>query len=756
MADGTDTDYDPLFTATGQKYGIDPLWLKAQAQYESGLDPAFKSTTSSASGLGAFTDATAKDYNVDRTDPASSIDGLGRYLRDNYVKAKGNPNVAISMYKTGPNAGTVDQKYVDGVTGVYQRLKKTSGAATPPKSQMADSQDLDPQDDFERTVLGQGTTAKAADLAPQDDFERAVLGQGTPPVKPQDALEQQLVAPTAVTPKQDKADSIKAQYNEALANARAAMKNTGESPTTGAVPAELGYAANLAHQIPGLTELGSGLAATAENLTTPAQIPATYNRLQQAQQAMRQASAEQNPEATAIGEVGAGLATAPLFPAIGGGATSSLGKIASGAATGGVYGTLYGLGQGDASQSTEDSAYTRLGNAAKAGPAGLLLGGAIPAAVETGRGAANVFSGANMSPEVAQLAKDADAKYGIKIPGGLLSDSPLVNRAYSGLNRLGLTGKNDNVANFTKAVSNTFGEDTPKLTRVAMSKAADNIGDMYDDVRAQTPQVKVTNDLLNRLGSAESMASQLLPDTDKRIKNQISSILDVAAKNNGTIPVATWQNLVGSKSALTALTKSGLDPAAGPAQEIKGALYDALGASAPPQAQAKFNQANQFYKNFKTVQQKGLDPTTGEFSPTALASNVTRTAKKYGSGGLNDLQELGDIGRQFQLTPSSGTAENLIMAKGLGGGLEAGLAFHDPILALKVATGALGTAAAGRAAGAALSSDWYRNQLIDSALKHQGPGAISNFFAGTNYAPAVAYGANKLLQGSSSLPSIGQ
>lgn len=114
--------YDDLFKQVGARYGIDPDLLKAQAQYESGLDPNFKSPNSSASGLTAFTDATAQDYGVNRADPASSVDGQARYLQAN-LKKFGGIDKALSAYKTGPHSNTFDPTYVKGVTDIYHKLK---------------------------------------------------------------------------------------------------------------------------------------------------------------------------------------------------------------------------------------------------------------------------------------------------------------------------------------------------------------------------------------------------------------------------------------------------------------------------------------------------------------------------------------------------------------------------------------------------------------------------------------------------------
>lgn len=329
--------------------------------------------------------------------------------------------------------------------------------------------------------------------------------------------------------------------------------------------------------------------------------------------------------------------------------------------------------------------------------------------------------GSQISPELAGLAKTAADKYGISIPGGLLSDNPIVKDTYSTLKRLGAVPDDDNVANFTSAASKTFGENTHKLTRGTMDNAESRIGGMFDDVWKATPNIKISDTTLNKLTSINGDAEAVLPN-DSRIPRQINNILDAASQNGGSIPSALAKNLVSTQSQLHKLTRLGTDPAADLAFDIKNTLYDALGESAPPEVLDKYNQAKSFYKNYKTVEAAKPNPVTGELSPTSLANAVNKTSNKFGSNNLTDLQNLGDIGQQFKLTPSSGTAEKLIAAK-LGVAAGSGVRYNSQEGLHYDPEGAAMTGAAlfgGSMLGKYLSSGGYRNRLINSALANKG------------------------------------
>lgn len=424
-------DYDDLFQQAGSQYGIDPLLLKAQATYESGLDPNFKNKNSSASGLTAFTDATAKDYNVDRTDPKSSIDGQARYLLSNYQKFKDSPDptsAALSAYKTGPNSDSQDPAYVNGVMQVYQDLKKNQPVANAPIT--GNTTPTTPEDKWAQKIQSYSNTSAASnnggagDLAYQGDVPKiTVRPQGVPvqkaSVNSDNSPESKWAAKVAQynvppeTPANAPDNTPQGTYNKALDNAKIAVSGQGTSSIPGVensqgVPAaELAYAANAESSIPGLHEAGSGIAAALGGIPGAQEaaqdmgmslgkgnsIGQRYDNLEQAQQAMRQAGEEQNPDATTLGQVGAALATTPLFPSFGGGpGGSTAGKILGGAGTGAGYGALYGLGTGDASKDSTDSMNTRLTNAAHGAAFGGAFGAAVPAAVGLGRLGANALT----------------------------------------------------------------------------------------------------------------------------------------------------------------------------------------------------------------------------------------------------------------------------------------------------------------------------------------------------------------------------
>ncbi|MGY1774885.1 lytic transglycosylase domain-containing protein [Geodermatophilus sp. SYSU D00804] len=95
--------YADLFTAAGARHGVDPALLAAVAKVESGFDSSAVSPAG-ATGLMQFMPATAQGLGVDAGDPASSIDGAARYLRQ-LTDRFGSTDLALAAYNAGP--GTV-------------------------------------------------------------------------------------------------------------------------------------------------------------------------------------------------------------------------------------------------------------------------------------------------------------------------------------------------------------------------------------------------------------------------------------------------------------------------------------------------------------------------------------------------------------------------------------------------------------------------------------------------------------------------
>ena len=88
------TKYDPLFASTAQKYSLDPGLLKGIARTESSFNPSAVSRDEDgnpiAHGLMQFTPATASAIGIKNIyDPAQSIDGAGKLMRQNLDATNG-------------------------------------------------------------------------------------------------------------------------------------------------------------------------------------------------------------------------------------------------------------------------------------------------------------------------------------------------------------------------------------------------------------------------------------------------------------------------------------------------------------------------------------------------------------------------------------------------------------------------------------------------------------------------------------------
>lgn len=90
-----------LFVAYGAKYGVAPELLAAVAKQESGFNSRAVSPAG-ARGLMQFMPGTARQYGVNTSSAASSIDGAARLLRDLLQQFKGQTNLALAGYSAGP------------------------------------------------------------------------------------------------------------------------------------------------------------------------------------------------------------------------------------------------------------------------------------------------------------------------------------------------------------------------------------------------------------------------------------------------------------------------------------------------------------------------------------------------------------------------------------------------------------------------------------------------------------------------------
>ncbi|MFL5817088.1 MAG: lytic transglycosylase domain-containing protein [Conexibacter sp.] len=138
------TPYDGLVAAAAQRNGIDPALLHGLIQQESGFDPS-ASSGAGAQGLCQLMPGTAASLGVSNPlDPAQSIEGGARYLKQQLDAFGGDPQLALAAYNAGPGAvhryGGVPpyaetQAYVQKVMGyanAYRSSHPAMGAAAPP------------------------------------------------------------------------------------------------------------------------------------------------------------------------------------------------------------------------------------------------------------------------------------------------------------------------------------------------------------------------------------------------------------------------------------------------------------------------------------------------------------------------------------------------------------------------------------------------------------------------------------------------
>ncbi|MDO8211415.1 lytic transglycosylase domain-containing protein [Conexibacter sp. CPCC 206217] len=101
---GTPSAFDGLIVEAAQRHGLDPALLKGLIRAESDFDPGAGSSAGAA-GLTQLMPGTASTLGVtDRLDPAQSIEGGAKYLRQQLDAFGGDVTKALAAYNAGPGA----------------------------------------------------------------------------------------------------------------------------------------------------------------------------------------------------------------------------------------------------------------------------------------------------------------------------------------------------------------------------------------------------------------------------------------------------------------------------------------------------------------------------------------------------------------------------------------------------------------------------------------------------------------------------
>ncbi len=135
------TPYAAEIDAAAARNGVDPAVLRGLIRQESGFNP-MAGSPAGAQGLAQLMPGTAAALGVsDPFDPAQSIDGGARYLRQQLERFGGDVQKALAAYNAGPGAverfGGIPpyaetQGYVRKVMAYAEEYRASGGALAPP------------------------------------------------------------------------------------------------------------------------------------------------------------------------------------------------------------------------------------------------------------------------------------------------------------------------------------------------------------------------------------------------------------------------------------------------------------------------------------------------------------------------------------------------------------------------------------------------------------------------------------------------
>jgi hypothetical protein len=697
-------DYDSLYQDAAKQYGLDPNLLKAQALIESNANPKAVNPETDAEGIAQIIPETAKALGVkDPSDPKQAIPAQAKLMAENMKRYK-DPETALLAYHGGTdqdNWGPKTKAYASKVMDKYQQMAQNTNTQQPMDpieaalSEQADEKNLDAPASPSTMDPIEAALSDQTDEHPETTIAHSKQADDTKPLIPQDILQS---SPTAVVRGVGAVPQILPYLGNLAAQTEAFLykKTHNLLSSTPVTPAQ----ENALNQIQPFT--------TGDNL--PDQLVKTAAQITQGVNG-NSLTVPQNQALTNLRETG--LSGNQLYEP-----QTLPGKLVSAGIEGALSGKLpKGVGPGMVQNALSGVGAQAMSHEYPNNPVATIAGGLV---APLAKGSISYMTG-RASPETAQIAQEAQ-NHGINVPPGLMTDAPM-NRLYSLLNRFGMT-KNNTPEEFTGAVANELLDlpNTNRLTNSAMADSKKEIGKMYGQVADLTDKsggTKITDPTLDKIQELRENAVEASPYIDKFF-NKLTTSLD----EHDTLTGDAYKKLTQTGSVLDNMQSSTKPEVKQAGQLLEKLLQNDLADSAGPDAKNILKQADKKYALWHMVNDS-RDDTSGLVSPAKFSSEAWKRNADYFKSEKNlrspsETYKLANIADQLKLTPTSGTAEHLLLerAMGLAG---SGVAGYMAGGGLGGISGTLGAYGVGKGLGAALSSDWYRNYLIKNAISGNTP-----------------------------------
>lgn len=329
------------------------------------------------------------------------------------------------------------------------------------------------------------------------------------------------------------------------------------------------------------------------------------------------------------------------------------------------------------------------------------------------------------SPTVESLVRTAE-RFKIPLRSEQVSDSPATAWLYKVFGNLPLSGKEamekKQAEQFSRAVSQTFGQNTPNINE-AITAGRRDLGKVYRDISARNTIYLTQGD---RAALEAAKKNPYLSEAEqKQIGSIVDDVLERYKANNGALPGEVYQDLRSKlKKARIGANVSGNFRET--ITEVKDALDRAMRRSITNLDDYElWNKTDRLYSNLKTVERVApAADSDGLLSPRALTRSMSSTAPRNAhnrqalmSGVAPperlDLAQLTKIGDNYLkaagVTPSEGSrlAHMALTPAGLFAALYGiGEATHSEHPIRDALMGTTGAIAGGMTAGRMLNSPY--------------------------------------------------